>query len=226
MAFSLFGSSPLAAQAARSQEFVPIKEIHDGIVVLDSGGLRGVFMCSSTNFALKSHDEQMAILSQFARFLDSLDFSVQLFVQSRKLDIRPYLATLEERYYAQKEELMKLQVREYINFIRSLTENSNIMSKHFFTVVPYDPPIATTLPGLGSLAKPSSSTTSQQAEALEQRDTFEEFRLQLEQRMDVVASGLAAAGIRVTQLGTEELIELFYQEFNVGELERPVQLTS
>ncbi|GIW68295.1 MAG: hypothetical protein KatS3mg099_243 [Candidatus Parcubacteria bacterium] len=224
MAFSLFGSqSPLAARAARSQEFVPIKEIHDGVVVLDGGGLRGIFMCSSTNFALKSHDEQMAILSQFARFLDSLDFSVQLFVQSRKLDIRPYLATLEERYYAQKEELMKLQVREYISFIRSLTENTNIMSKHFFAVVPYDPPLAANMPLLGGLGKSAEKTSEKNP--LESRDTFEEYRLQLEQRMDVVAAGLGAASIRVTQLGTEELIELFYQEFNVGELERPVQIT-
>lgn len=224
MAFSLFGSqSPLTARAARSQEFVPIKEIHDGVVVLDGGGLRGIFMCSSTNFALKSHDEQMAILSQFARFLDSLDFSVQLFVQSRKLDIRPYLTTLEERFYAQKEDLMKLQVREYIFFIRSLTENTNIMSKHFFVVVPYESSLAANVPLLGSLGKSAEKTSEKNP--LESRDTFEEYRVQLEQRMEVVAVGLGAASIRVTQLGTEELIELFYQEFNVGELERPVQIT-
>ena len=77
-----------------SQDFVPIKEVHDSVVVLKDGGLRAILMTSSLNFALKSEDEQTAFIIQFQNFLNSLDFSIQIFVESRMLDIRPYIASL------------------------------------------------------------------------------------------------------------------------------------
>ena len=124
-----------------AQEFVPVKEVRGGIMVLKNGNLVGVLLASSINFGLKSTQEQQGILSQFQGFLNSLDFTVQFFVQSRKLDIRPYIALLEERLAAQTEDLMKIQVREYIEFIKTFTDQANIMSKHFFVVVPYSPPM-------------------------------------------------------------------------------------
>src|SRR6185295_20292113 len=123
-----------------AQEFVPVKEVRGGVMVLKNGALVGVMLASSLNFGLKSADEQRAILSQFQNMLNSLDFTVQFFVQSRKLDIRPYIALLESRLGAQTEDLMKIQVREYIDFVKTFTERANIMSKHFFIVVPYSPP--------------------------------------------------------------------------------------
>lgn len=204
-----------ASKAA--QDFVPVKEVRGGIILLKEGGLRGVLLASSVNFALKSNDEQIAILSQFQNFLNSLDFSIQIFIQSRKLDIRPYIALLEERESAQTNDLMKIQVREYIEFIRSFTADANIMTKSFFVVVPYTPPgLNTVAPGLmGSLGgkKPNPEQASL---------AFEEHRTQLEQRMSVVEQGLAAAGIRSVMLGTEEVIELLYKLFNPGELEKPI----
>ena len=112
------------AQATKTtQEFVPIQEIRDGIVVLKDGSMRSLVLASSLNFALKSNDEQNAIILQFQNFLNSLDFSVQIFVQSKRLDIRPYIALLEERYKEQVAELMKIQTREYIEFIKTFVAN-------------------------------------------------------------------------------------------------------
>src|SRR3990167_1925078 len=126
-------------KAAATQNFVPVKEIRDGIMIIKDGSLRAVLMASSLNFALKSADEQQGILLQFQNFLNSLEFPTQIFIQSRKLDIRPYIALLETRYKAQLDDLMRIQVREYIDFIKSFTENVNIMSKNFFIVVSYSP---------------------------------------------------------------------------------------
>jgi hypothetical protein len=108
----------MATASKTTQEFVPIQEIRDGIIILKNGGMRSVVLASSLNFALKSQDEQASILLQFQNFLNSLDFSIQIFIQSKKLDIRPYVALLEERYKEQVGELMKIQVREYIEFIK------------------------------------------------------------------------------------------------------------
>jgi len=203
-------------KASPTQDFVPVKEVRDGIVVLKDESLRGVFMASSLNLSLKSQDEQASILFQFQNFLNSLDFSIQLSVQSRELDIRPYLTLLEERYAAQTSELMRIQVREYIQFVRGFTEQASIMTKSFFIIVPYTPPIISPVKdGFGLFG--SSQDKKEKAAA-----TFEENRSQLEQRMAAVENGISRTGVRVVRLGTEQVIELFYKIFNLGELERPI----
>lgn len=210
--------------ATASQQFVPIEQVRDGIIVLQDGSLRTLLMASSINLALKSDDEQAAVLLQFQNFLNSLDFSAQFFIQSRELDIRPYIALLEDAYKKQDTELMKIQVREYIDFVKGFTEGSSIMSKSFFVIVPYTP---ATLGGGGgggmsALFGRGKNTSNPQAST----ERFEEYRSQLEQRVSVISQGLSRTGVRVAQLGTEEVIELFYKLFNMGELDRPMQITN
>jgi hypothetical protein len=203
-----------------TQDFVPIKEVRDGLAILKDGSMRGIVMTSSLNFALKSEDEQSAILYQFQDFLNSLDFSVQICIQSRKLDIRPYLALLEERKKAQTNDLLKIQTQEYIGFIKNFTETTNIMTKTFFIVVPYSPAILQKGGALGAFRK---NSTEQQKEADE---LFEENRAQLEERIAIVEQGLTRTGVRVVALGTEEVIELFYKLFNPGDTEKPIKLNT
>src|SRR3989304_9151777 len=127
----------MAIKATPAQQFVPIKEVRGGIIILKDGGIRAILLASSINLSLKSYDEQRAVISQFQSFLNSLDFSVQICIQSRRLDIRPYLTLLENRLREIEEPLLKVQPPEYISFIRNFTESVNIMTKSFFVVVPY-----------------------------------------------------------------------------------------
>ncbi|MBU6323649.1 hypothetical protein KGQ55_03110 [Patescibacteria group bacterium] len=204
-----------ASKAA--QDFVAVKEIRNGIITLKDGSYRSIVMCSSVNFSLKSEDEQRAIIGGFQTFLNTLDFSVEIVVNSRKMDIRPYLAVLSEKGAAQKTELMRIQLREYLSFIRNLTESTNIMTKTFYVVVPYAPTgmsaASSALPFLGHEKKPAA-----------ERGSFEEHRVQLEQRVALVIGGLASTGVRGIPLGTEEAIELLYRAYNPGELENPIRL--
>ena len=208
-----------------AQEFVPVQEIRSGVVILKDKSMRSVLMASSLNFALKSQDEQNAIVFQFQNFLNSLDFPIQILIQSRERDIRPYIALLEERRQAQLDDLMRIQISEYIEFIKKFVESVNVMSKHFFIVVPYTPalissstkenPLERLLGGFGK------STDEKKPEVL-RMEQFEENRSQLSQRLSVVEQGLAGIGVRSVQLGTEELVELFYKMFNPGELTKPL----
>jgi len=209
----------MALNAKTTQEFVPIKEIRQGVIILKDDSLRAVVIASSLNFALKSADEQQSIIFQFQNFLNSLDFSVQIFMQSRKLDIRPYIALLEGRLKEQVDDLMKIQTREYIEFVKNFTENSNIMTKTFFVVIPYSP--AAIKGNVTSMfGKKDASTEGEKKIA-----DFEENRSQLEQRVSVVTQGLVRCGIRTVQLGTEEIVELFYKIFNPGDTEKPIALS-
>ncbi len=206
--------------ARAAQEFVPIKEVRDGIVVLKDGTLRAILMASSLNFALKSEDEQNAFIMQFQNFFNALDFPVQIYIQSRELDIRPYLQTLEEAYKKTLDELMRIQIREYIEFIKSFVEGANIMTKHFFVVVPYEPAVLNIKKtGLSSILpfKQNSKKTTEQ-------EDFSYYVSQLDQRIAVVQQGLIRAGVRTVQLETQEAIELFYKIYNPGDEERPVEM--
>jgi hypothetical protein len=208
-----------AKKAAASQNFVPIKEIRNGIVVLKDGSMRAVLIASSVNLALKSTEEQEATILQFQNFLNSIDFSLQISVQSRELDIRPYITYLEKLLSEQTIDLIKIQTIEYMEFIKKFTEASNIMSKNFFVVVPYSPAtISTPSSSLSSLFGSKSNGSNKKA------DRFEESVSQIEQRIRVVQQGLANCGIRVASLGTEELVELYYKIFNPGDLDAPSQI--
>ncbi len=212
----------MALETGRAtQDFVPIREVKDGYAILKDGSLRALVMTSSLNFALKSADEQNAILFQFQDFLNSLDFSVQIFIQSRKLDIRPYIALLEQTLKEQMNDLLKIQIQEYINFIKNFTETTNIMTKSFFIVIPYSPAM------LSKASNPLSMFKRQNTAEVEKqvKETFEENRAQIEERVSVVQQGLVRCGVRVASLGTEEIIELFYKLFNPGDTEKPIKIS-
>ncbi|MFA5830285.1 MAG: hypothetical protein WC878_00470 [Candidatus Paceibacterota bacterium] len=206
-----------------AQDFIPFKEVRDGVIIMKDDSIRTVLMASSLNIALKSQEEQEAIITQFQNFLNSLEFSTQFYIQSRRLDIRPYLALLEEKEKEQVNELMKIQTKEYIDFIKNFTETTNIMSKNFFIVVPYTSNIGV---GVGkrwsALSVFGGDTAPQQKNTKEWLENFEESKTQLEQRIAIVESGLSRFGIRVALLGTEEVIELFYKIFNPGEIDKPI----
>lgn len=216
----------MSLNARSSQEFVPIKEIRNGIIILKDGGLRAIILASSINLSLKSSDEQKAIISEFQNFLNGLDFSTQIVMQSRRLDIRPYLMKLEQRLKEQTEQLLKIQTKEYIDFIRSFTDEVNIMTKTFFVVVPYEEQSLQSTDGVIDKIMGSNAPKKQIADTKKAIDlaSFEEKRTQIDQRVNGIVEGLSGVGIRSVQLKTEEIIELFYKTFNPGDISQGIKL--
>lgn len=210
-----------ATKTKSSQEFIPIKAIRENVVILEDGSLRMILMASSLNFSLKSSDEQEAIIMQFQDFLNSLDFSVQFFIQSRHLDIEPYLDSLKDAEKKQLNELLKIQIKEYIEFVKNFVSMSEIVSKTFYISIPFTPALLEVsgtagVKGLFDALGKLLGTKKTGTEAGENK--FGEYKSQLQQRSDVVSQGLARSGIRTAPLDTEELIELFYKLYNPTEL--------
>lgn len=212
----------MSLHAKATQEFVPIKEVRDGVLVLKNGELRAIVLANSVNLSLKSDDEQKATIMQFQNFLNTLEFPIQISIQSRKRDMRPYLLLLENRMKLQTEPLLKLQTREYIEFIKNFTESVNIMTKNFFIVVPYtNVSLKTDSDIISSLF---GSKKTKEAKRAEEKMDFEEKRSQLEERISVVQQGLSSCGVKSAQLGSEEVVEVFYKVFNPGELEGKIEI--
>lgn len=199
------------------QEKIDIKDIKDGVVILKDDGLRAIIMTASVNFALKSTEEQDALTFHFQGFLNSLDFPIQILVISRKFDITSYLEILEQKQKEQTSELLRIQTSEYIDFIKGLTDLANIVTESFYVVVPLAP-IESKKIGITEKLK---SLIGQKKTAAEEKQTFEELKTQLWQRVSYVSSGLEGIGVRSTILNTEELIELYYRLYNPEAKEKP-----
>ncbi|MAF25035.1 hypothetical protein CL634_05605 [bacterium] len=200
---------------ASTQDFLEISQIREGVIVLKNRTLRGTLMVSSLNFALKSEDEQNAIVYQFQSFLNSLDFSLQIVVQSRKLNITGYLDKIKELEQKQKNELLKIQTADYRKFVEELIKGGSIMAKSFFVVVPFTLFEAKTKKAAGfkEMLKPS------QISGPLTKSQFQRCKNQLWQRMEFVALGLRRTGLRSVPLNTSELIELFWAYHHPAEAE-------
>lgn len=205
----------MANSSSASQKFVPIKTIHDGVVELDDGSFVEILITNSLNLALKSADEQNAIISQFQNFFNSLDFPIQIFVKSRRANIDAYISSLQERVKFIDGELLKLQTIEYISYIQNFVSEVNIMEKQFFVVVPYVPAIAGEKSASGFSVGNLMGNTQTNNTDLSQSNLMK-IKQQLDQRVSVVISGLSRSGLRLKQLETEEVMDLFYGLFNPG----------
>ncbi len=199
------------AQQPSTQDFLEIDQIRDGIMILKNKGLRVVLMTSSLNFALKSDDEQAAIIYQFQNFLNSLDFSCQIIVQSRRLNMTGYLDGLQNIEQKEKNELLKLQISEYRKFVGEIMKGGSIMQKNFYAVVPFSP---LEVQGMDLEAKqklPKITLTEEQ---------FQRAKIQLLQRAEFVVLGLRACGLEAMPVNNIELVELFWSLHHPLEAER------
>ena len=198
-----------------TQSILEIEQIKEGILILKNKTLRGVLIVSSLNFALRSDEEQEAIIMQFQNFLNSLDFSCQILIQSRRLNITGYLEKLEELEKAQENELLKLQIVEYRKFIESLVKSGTIMAKTFFVIIPYYGLLEKEMLKAGKrLFKARVPKTPALTE-----EEFQREKNQLWQRMEFVALGLRRCGLQAIPLTTLELIELFWGLYHPKEAE-------
>lgn len=203
----------MAKAEPSTQEFVPIQDIKENVVVLKNGQLNMVLLASSINFALKSRDSQAAILQQFQAFLNTLDFSIQFYVQSRRLNIEPYLEMLKAQEDKQHNDLMRIQLQEYMQFVRTFTDEVDVMSKNFFVIVPYTPVSPDIQSNIKELFGGKKRVYYDAAH-------FTEHKIQLEQRVALVEQGLNRVGVRTIPLKEEELVELYYHIFNPEEVTR------
>jgi len=196
--------------SASTQQYLDIAEIKDNTVVMKDGTLRAVLMVSSINFALKSEEEQGAVIGSYVRFLNNLTFTLQIVVQSRELDIDNYLTYLKDKEKEQINKLLKIQTADYIEYIKELTSLGRIMSKRFFVIVPYDPVTDKHRGFFSSIKEALRPATIIKLK----EQTFTRFQEILDRRVDSVMGGLESMGVSVARLDTQSLIELYYKTYN------------
>ncbi|MFH1030837.1 MAG: hypothetical protein V1770_06305 [bacterium] len=193
-----------------TQKYLDIAEIKEDVVALKDGTLRAVLLVSSINFALKSDEEQDAIIQAYMSFLNSFDHPLEIVIQSRKLNIEGYIEDLKKIEKEQTNELLRMQTTEYRSFVKELVDMGDIMNKKFYVTVPYDPLSdrqKSTFSRLTSLFQPVSIITLS-------RKRFMKRRYDLLQRVEYIRNGLSSIGLYTILLDTQALIELFYNSYN------------
>ncbi len=197
--------------AVPTQQYLDILEIRDDTVVLRDGTLRAVVLVSSINFSLKSDEEQAAVIEAYVEFLNTIDYPLQIVIQSRRLDIDSYLEELKGLEQKQTNELLQVQTRDYRQFVAELVQIADIMTKRFYVVIPYSPKVDRPAKFFSRLFDVFSPTAIIH---LKQKQ-FELFRTELYKRVDNTMNALAAAGLKSVVLDTQSLIELYYDSYNL-----------
>ncbi len=190
--------------------YLDIAGIRQDTVIMKDGNLRSVIMVSSINFALKNEDEQNAIIAAYVSFLNNISFPLQIVIQSRELNIEAYMSQLKQKEKEQTNELLKMQITEYISYVKELISLSKIMNKRFYVVVPYDP-LSDKKKGFFSRLTETFSPTSL---IKMKEEKFMHLRKELGRRVDNVISGLSSIGLNTIELDTQSLIELYYDTYN------------
>lgn len=193
-----------------TQQFLEIQDIREGVLLLKNNGIRGVLMVSSINFALKSDEEQTAIIYAFQNFLNSLDFFCQIVIQSRNINITPYLDSLKDLEEKQSNELLRKQTASYREFIKNMVVGDVVMTKNFYVVVPYNLMEILGMKSAGQDFLKQFTGGQQQKNEPMKDDEFQRCKTQLWQRMEYLAMGLRRCGLEAVPLTTPELIELFW----------------
>lgn len=203
-------SSKKSRQGVSVQQYMDIAEIKDDVIIMRDGTIRAVLLVSSINFALKSEEEQNAIVSSYVSFLNNISFPVQIVIQSRKMNIEDYVQRLQEKEKEQTNELLKVQTKEYIQYIQELVSLGDIMTKSFYICIPYNPISDSHKNFWQSLTESFKPVSLVKMKGKQ----FERYKTELERRIDNITSALSSASLNSVRLDTQGLVELFYNTYN------------
>lgn len=196
--------------AKSTQSFLQISEIRDDTLIMNNGTMRAILGVSSTNFDLKSQEEQDALIYNYQRFLNALEFPIQILMQSRRMNIADYTEKLKRLMDKQSNDLLRSQTAQYIEFINGMVESANVMNKSFYCVIPSAETINPSAGGFFS----SILGKNKIRQVSEREKNFQKYRVLLDERVSRITSTLSSVGLRVVRLTTEQIIELVYNSYN------------
>jgi hypothetical protein len=211
------GVKPVVSNPNSTQNMLQIAEIRDGIVIMNDGSYRSVVMVNSINFDLMSRAEQESVEFSYQNFLNSLYFPIQIFIRSQKVDMTPYIDKLDRIRAEHDNMLLSLLMDDYVGYIEGLAQQTNIMDKKFYIVVPFFPHIDVQksftqsknfITGFAALfGNKEQKVVINEADLAKAKD-------ELRNRVQTVLDGLLQCNIQSLPLDTQELIELYYDTYN------------
>jgi len=191
-----------------TQAHVPIADITNDIVIYKDGGAALVMESTSLNFGLLSEKEQAAVIAAYAALINSLSFSIQIVVITQRKDITTYLNFLaEEKKKITRPLLLKL-MESYQNFINESVKKRVILGKRFLVVIPLSPLEL----GVGK----SIQAITRRGGPLPYPKSYvvKKAKIILFPKRDHLIRQAGRVGLKLRQLSTSEIVDLFYKTYN------------
>jgi hypothetical protein len=201
--------------SSTSQDFLDIYDITNDIVILKNGSASVVLSVNAMNFGLLAEQEQDAVIYSYAGLLNSINYPIQILIQSQTKDASAYLKLLEKREEKTKDEIKRAWIRRYSKFVNDLIKERNVLDKKFFVIIP-----ASSLEmSLTPAQNIASGFKEQSIEGIEKSVILEKAQNLLEPKKDHLIAQFNRIGLYARQLATQEIIRLFYTNYNPGATE-------
>jgi hypothetical protein len=200
-----------------TQNTLHVAEVRDGIVIMNDGSYRSVVMMKSINFDLMSPQEQEAVEYSYQGFLNSLYFPIQIFIRSRKVDLRPYLERMDKIRSEHDNMLLAILMEDYIAYMSDLSQQTNIMDKNFYVIIPFFPVVEVQkalTQNKNFLTNVAKLFGHNDQHVVINEGDLEDAKNELRNRVQAVLAGLQQCGVQGLPLDTQELIELYYDSYN------------
>lgn len=179
---------------ASTQDHLPVEDIKGDMFILKDGSIGIILKTSAVNFGLLSENEQLAIISGFASFLNSLSFAIQIVVRSERLDISSYLEYLSQARGKQTNPLLANMLTRYKEFVSKTVRENKVLDKQFFICL--------------QVSHLELGITKNTEKDLKKAQTV------IIPRRDHIIRQLWRMGLKAKQLSSEELVRLIYEAYN------------
>jgi hypothetical protein len=192
----------------RTQEHLDIEDIINDIVILKDGSAAMVLQVSAVNFGLLSEKEQDATIYAYAQLLNSLTFSIQIIISSKRKDISVYLEKLDMYLAKITTPKLKDQLTKYRDFVQAIVTQGNVLDKKFYISLPF----SSLELGLGSSVKALGGQSAKKT--LPKEYIVDRASTNLAPKRDHLLRLLTRIGIKGRQLTSAELLQLFFDSYN------------
>lgn len=206
-----FISTPDKAIVATTQDYIPIADIVDDVVLYKNGGASLVMESTSLNFALLSENEQEAVIAAYAGLLNSFNFPAQIVVRSQKKDISSYMNYLTEAEKEIKNPKLARLMGNYKNFILEAVKKKNVLSKRFYLAIPFTPYELGATQSMQTALSPGQKNTPL---PFPKSYVVRKAKIALYPKRDHLIRQAGRIGLRLNPLTKDQLIELLFDIYN------------
>lgn len=201
-----------------TETMLSISEIRNDTIIMKDGGLRAILKISGINLDLKNFDEQQIVLEQYKKFLNGLEYPIQILVRNTFLDLSNYLTYIKGNVDPIENPVLKSQWEAYYNFLQNIDmQQGLIYNKEFYVIVPY-------YLGEQDKGQIQKSRWSKLLDVLNAKDTTEKIvqryrqfikgKNGLETRTNLIIEGLGGIGIGAEKITTSDIINLIFRCYN------------
>ena len=210
-----------------TDKYLPISEIRWDTIIMKDGGLRAIIKCSWLNIDLKNSEEQQIVADRYARFLNSLDFPIQIVLRSTYLDLSNYLNYIKKNIESIDNEVLRWQWEQYFEFLKRLNDNQwFLFTKEFYVVVPYywfDDVKNIRESQFQKFMSALSNTQTAESIANQLRQLYKN-KKQLNQRVSLVQNWLQWIWLETKRLWLKEIVALLFEVYNPLNIKKQAEI--